>query len=150
MTTTMSAKINMQAPQIDGSTAVARAGSIATAITGAVTPAMTRGVSPVPMTGATGVASRVVSSATSILTGAMTGSVSIPVTGGATGVTMRVTSLHTGGSEHGKADSDGQDGDEFFHKVDSLIFGYWPHKSGTNIRRGDHQSIQPTSILFHL
>lgn len=156
MTSTMSAKINVEAPQVDMSTTVARAmpvsvtGSISTAISGAVTTSMT-GVSAAPVAGTTGVPSAafmMAGTVTGSVSTVTTGAVSIPVTGRATGVTVGVTCLHAGRSEHGKAGSDGQEDNEFFHIELSFNSDSWPQKSGNNIRRGAHQSIQPTSIVF--
>lgn len=159
MTTPMSAKIDMKPPNIDMPTSMtgsvsAVIGSMSTSMARTVSAPVTRTVSAaiagvvftVSMTGATGV-----SAATSMMTGAvstvMAGAVSVPVTGGAMGVTVGVTSLNTGGSEHSKTGSDSQDGNDFFHR--DWILDSWPHKNGTNNRRGAHQSIQPISILFH-
>ncbi len=57
-------------------------------------------------------------------------------------VTMAIASLAGGGCKDGKANSDGQEGDEFFHEGWRFGFDLLPHHGGVIFRRGSRRAIQ--------
>lgn len=60
-------------------------------------------------------------------------------------VTMAIASLTGGRSEDGKADRDGQEGDEFFHEGWRFGFDLLPHHGGVVIGRGAAAAIRDLS-----